>query len=42
MEKNMSNRPAVKKGMVVGQEMKKNNKLTEEEFWKVMSKRFYK
>ena len=38
----MSKRPAVKKGMIVGQEMKKNIKLTEEEFSNLFGKNQYK
>ena len=38
----MSKRPAVKKGMIVGQEMKKNIKLTEEEFSNLFGENQYK
>ena len=38
----MSKRPAVKKGMIVGQEMKRNIKLTEEEFSNLFGKNQYK
>ena len=38
----MSKRPAVKKGMIVGQEIKKNIKLTEEEFSNLFGENQYK
>ena len=38
----MSKRQAVKKGMVVGQDMKKNTKLTEQEFSNLFGKNQYK
>ena len=38
----MSKRPAVKKGMIAGQEMKKNIKLTEEEFSNLFGENQYK
>ena len=41
-KEDMSKRPAVKKGMVVGQDMKKNTKLTEQEFSNLFGKNQYK
>ena len=41
-KESMSKRPAVKKGMIVGQEMKKNIKLTEEEFSNLFGENQYK
>ena len=41
-KEDMSKRSAVKKGMVVGQDMKKNTKLTEQEFSNLFGKNQYK
>ena len=41
-KEDMSKRTAVKKGMVVGQDMKKNTKLTEQEFSNLFGKNQYK